>query len=247
MHSSTGLAVSATDMLAMTPPEVLRFLMVRSEPKKHIEFDPGLGLLDLVDEYDRWLAHHLGGEATPEMKEPGRVLWLAQPSGAVPESVPLSVPYRHVVTLAQVAPDVDVAAAALRRGGFLAGDLSAPQRAFLASRLAHARAWIDRFAPEDVRFQVQASLPGAAASAAGARHLGVLADALEAAAWDAETLHNAVYAAAEKAGVPGKVLFEAAYLALLGKPRGPRFGHFAALQDRAFVVGRLREAAAAAD
>ncbi|HEC81068.1 MAG TPA: lysine--tRNA ligase, partial [Thermoplasmatales archaeon] len=52
MHSSKGTAVSAEEMLNMTPPEVLRFMIMKNKPSKHIDFDPGIGLLDLVDEYD---------------------------------------------------------------------------------------------------------------------------------------------------------------------------------------------------
>ncbi|MBN1281157.1 MAG: lysine--tRNA ligase, partial [Candidatus Thermoplasmatota archaeon] len=53
MHSSKGTAVSGEDMLQMTPPEVLRFLIMRNQPNRHIVFDSGLGLLTLVDEYDK--------------------------------------------------------------------------------------------------------------------------------------------------------------------------------------------------
>jgi len=54
MSSSTGVVVSAVDMLQMTPPEVLRFLVMKVNPNKHIDFDPGLGILDLIDRYDHY-------------------------------------------------------------------------------------------------------------------------------------------------------------------------------------------------
>nr|WP_292478688.1 hypothetical protein [Methanothrix sp.] len=31
----------------------MRYLIIRNKPGKHIEFDPGLPLLSLVDEYDQ--------------------------------------------------------------------------------------------------------------------------------------------------------------------------------------------------
>ena len=53
MHSSKGTALSSEEMLRMTPPEVLRFLLMKNQPERHIVFDSGLGLLSLVDEYDK--------------------------------------------------------------------------------------------------------------------------------------------------------------------------------------------------
>jgi lysyl-tRNA synthetase class 1 len=43
---------------------------------------------------------------------------------------------------------------------------------------------------------------------------------------DDKTCSTAVYAAAEKAGVDAKVLFGAAYRALIGKEQGPRLANF---------------------
>ncbi|MDD5446722.1 MAG: lysine--tRNA ligase [Methanocellales archaeon] len=53
MSSSTGTLVSIQEMLDILPPEVLMHLFLRTNPEKHIEFDPGLPLLNLIDEYDR--------------------------------------------------------------------------------------------------------------------------------------------------------------------------------------------------
>ena len=43
MHSSTGVAVSAAEMLRIAPPEALRWLVLKPQPQRHIDFDPGLG------------------------------------------------------------------------------------------------------------------------------------------------------------------------------------------------------------
>ena len=53
MHSSTGLVISAEDMLTMAPPEVIRWIIMKPQPNRHIDFDPGLGLLNMVDRYDK--------------------------------------------------------------------------------------------------------------------------------------------------------------------------------------------------
>ncbi|MDX1612025.1 MAG: lysine--tRNA ligase, partial [Candidatus Thermoplasmatota archaeon] len=74
MHSSTGTGIAAGDVLDVTPPEVLRFFFERYQPNKHVEFDPGMGLLDLVDDYDRvLLEYHETGESG-EINDIDRVL-----------------------------------------------------------------------------------------------------------------------------------------------------------------------------
>ena len=50
MSSSSGVAIPGVAMLKMTPPEVFRFLILRSQPNKHIDFDPGLGRLHIREE-----------------------------------------------------------------------------------------------------------------------------------------------------------------------------------------------------
>ena len=43
-------------------PEILRFLVANSKPNKAIEFDTGMGLVNLADEYERLAARDLDSE-----------------------------------------------------------------------------------------------------------------------------------------------------------------------------------------
>ena len=51
--SSTKDTFPVPDLLAMMPPEVLRYIIIRTRPEKRIHFDPGQTLLTLTDEYER--------------------------------------------------------------------------------------------------------------------------------------------------------------------------------------------------
>ena len=87
MHSSKGTALSAEEMLHMTPPEVLRFLIMKNQPNKHIMFDPGLGLLNLVDEYDHLERVYFGKEEkTRGIKDMKKNYRLSQPEN-IPEKI----------------------------------------------------------------------------------------------------------------------------------------------------------------
>src|SRR5438046_9054121 len=52
MSSSKGNLVSIVNLTQTIPPEVVRYMVFRVKPMRSITFDPGLPLLNLVDEYD---------------------------------------------------------------------------------------------------------------------------------------------------------------------------------------------------
>ena len=47
MSSSSGNTVGPIEALQLVPPEILRFLIANSKPSKAIEFDTGMGLVNL--------------------------------------------------------------------------------------------------------------------------------------------------------------------------------------------------------
>jgi len=244
MHSSTGLAVSAELMLRMVPPEVLRYLLVRQSPRKHIDFDPGLGLLGLADEFDRLERVRSGAEANPgDLTEVERTYELSMP-GQVPDHLPVQVNIRHLVTVVQMADTVEGVEEILRRSGELREDLDDVGRRRLAERVEHVRVWLDEAAPDQVRFQVRPALPeDLALGDEDKAFLGRLADALATAPWDGQSVHDAVHAAAQATGISQGQAFRAVYRTVLGQDRGPRAGFFLASLDRGFVVDRFRAAA----
>ncbi|HVL47754.1 MAG TPA: lysine--tRNA ligase [Candidatus Thermoplasmatota archaeon] len=250
MHSSTGTAVSATDMLAMTPPEVLRFLFMRSQPNRHIDFDTGAWIVDLVNDYDRWeQAYFTGGEAAraeAQFKDLDRTYELSQPSGEIPKEAPPKVPYNHLVLLAQLKSSWDGVLESLVRTEIVPAKLTDEAVEHLKERVAHARWWLERFAPEDAKTEIKKDLAPAMVAgldAAQRAFLGALAAKLADAKWTAEAIHNTVHETSKESGLPGAKGFAALYAAFLGRARGPRAGHLLASLERDFVVGRLKAAA----
>ena len=230
MSSSKGNVLSIGAMLDVVPPEVLRYLVIRERPPKTIGFDPGLPLLQLVD--------HVDGAV--EGASTDRALELSRAGGFEP----VGVPYRHLVVVAQAARfDLERILAVLHRTGY--PDVS---RGAVASRMEYARTWLERFAPEDVRFEVQETLPPEAASldASSRAFLRSLAEVLETAGpLDDTSLHDRIYELAGTVdGTAPKELFRAIYVSLLGKPRGPRAAAFINVLGTTFCAARFREAAA---
>jgi lysyl-tRNA synthetase class 1 len=226
MSSSKGNVLSIGSILEVAPPDVLRYLVIREKPQKTINFDPGRPLLQLVDEVDG-VAASTGDERSLELSRTG--------SGK-----PLGVPSRHMAYVAQAAGfDLDETVEIMRRTGYpeVAEDA-------LRERMVYARKWLESFAPEDDRFTVRDELPQEALALGVEQKsfLGALSDRLED-GMTGEEIHNLIYdLAGEIEGVKPASLFQAIYLALLGKPRGPRAGWFIDLLGPSFCAMRFREA-----
>lgn len=227
MASSKGNVLSIGRALELVPPEVLRYLVLRERPQRTIVFDPGLPLLQLVDEVDD--AESSGRDR--------RAVALSRVAGFRP----VGVPFKHLIVVAQAAGfDLGQTLAILERTGYRGVDPDA-----VRDRMEYARRWLAEYAPEDMRFQVREDLPQEAAglSEGQRRFLGALAGRLEE-GMGGDEVHSLIYeVAAETGGLRPAEAFEALYLVLLGKSRGPRAGFFVSLLGAEFCAGRFRQAA----
>jgi lysyl-tRNA synthetase class 1 len=229
MASSKGNVLSVGRVLEVAPPEALRYLVIRERPQRSISFDPGLPLLQLVDEVD-----DVAAKGRDE-----RALELSR-AGAFRA---VGVPFKHLVVVAQAARfDEQRTLGILRRTGYADAD---PEG--VVGRMAYARRWLELFAPEELRFEVQATLPPEAAelSADQRRFLGRLAERLHD-GLDGQAVHELIWElAGESETTRPADLFRAIYLAVLGKSRGPRAGSFLTVLGADFTVRRFEEASRA--
>lgn len=227
MSSSKGNVLSVHGMLEVMPPEVLRYLILRAPPQRSIKIDPGLPLLQLIDEYDDVEAKN----------RDSRALELSAISGIKP----VRVPYRHMVTVVQVAlGDFDRVVEALQRGGY---GVENPED--LRQRAAYVQRWLETFAPEEMKFCLQEQLPPIIAELTPEQKqaLKLLGERLQA-GMTGEQIHQLIYAIKDQLAMRPDLLFKAIYLALLGKAQGPRAGWFLSTLDTTFVKRRCAEAAA---
>jgi lysyl-tRNA synthetase class 1 len=244
MHGSTGTAVAAEDMLQMTPPEVLRFLIMKTEPARHIDFDTGLGLLDLVDEYDRYerIVFDKEEEATG-IKDVDRIYWLSQPDPTQATTFPVQVPYRHLVTVVQIADTWGGVQDVLRRTGEI-DTLNKFEAGTLKDRVAKVRYWLKHSAPEQVKFEVKHRLPDLPITPEMKSFFTALAGQLREEPWAAENIHQAIYAVAQRQALSPSHAFRFLYRIILGQAGGPRAGYFIHSLGREFILDRLEVAAA---
>jgi lysyl-tRNA synthetase class 1 len=242
MHSSKGTALSGEEMLHMTPPEVLRFLIMRNQPSKHITFDSELGLLTLVDDYDR--EERVYFKAEPEqkgMKDLNKTYTLSQPYD-IPTHIPVQIPYRHLVTLVQIRSTWKEIKDILLRTNQIPATLKKNDEHLLKQRIEHTKYWLEHFAPDVVKFTLQHKLPRIKLTKQQHAFLKELNKNLPTTLWDAEAIHTAIYTASEHEQQPIKNAFQTIYQIFLGQDKGPRAGYFLSNLDKDFVITRVTEA-----
>jgi len=253
MHSSTGVVVTGTDMLRMTPPEVLRFFVARSQPTRHLDMDPGMGILALVDDFDRYEMEYLQkGMSEGDPDDPVRtyLLSLSDPLDNVrvhPDMV--HVPYRHLVTLVQISDDIEVLLEKVKRS-MKVDSIDPVSRRHIEQRIDCVRFWLERFAPEEVKFSLVPELTPEMAERLDEESrmaLHLLKDGFSNIEWDAEAIHSAMYDISRGNGLDPKVSFRALYRVLLDAERGPRLGFFLSTMEKEEVISRLEKAISMVD
>ncbi|MDR3173113.1 MAG: lysine--tRNA ligase, partial [Treponema sp.] len=186
---------------------------------------------------------------------------LTDPRGRpmMPAVKPFQIPFRHLCNLIQIADgDIGKAIVSLARGG----GPRVEQIPGIHARAIRAAYWIDECAPEEFRFRLRSpggepvkaaggpAGPGTAESPefplSGAERAAIrdLRDSVIAkieSYTDDKSCAEAIYRVASDHGMEGKVLFQAAYRALIGKNQGPRLANFLRSIDKDRLLGILAE------
>jgi lysyl-tRNA synthetase class 1 len=224
MSSSKGNVISIADMLKAVPPEVLRYMIFRVDPKKSIGFDPSLPLLNLINEYD--------DINNPNRNEEGFIL------AQITNKPTSPVPFNHMVNVVQIAQDkLEKIKEILVRNNY-----NIEHEDIIKERANYARSWLDKYAPEDIKFKVQDKIPENANSLNEKQKtaLKTLADRLQE-AQTPEQIHELIYKLKEEFSIEPKEIFEAIYISILGKRNGPKVGFFLKSLDSTFVKERFKE------
>jgi len=246
MSSSTGVVVSAVNMLRMTPPEVFRFFVLRNNPNKHLDFDPGLGILNLVDEYDSTETRYFEGSIDDKSKriekieeDLARTYELSQPFD-IPSKPPPHIPYRHLVSVVQIKDDLEGILDILKRTEHFEV-LGNMDEKHLRQRIECVKFWLDNFAPDNVKFSISKEPPKITLDADHKKYLKELSTRLDHGEWTPDVIHNTIYDLAQGQGIKPKNAFQLIYHVILNQKHGPRLGYFLSTLDKEFVVKRINE------
>jgi len=236
MSSSRGIGAAARNIADLLPPEVLRYLLIRPQPKQPVNFEPGEKFITkLFNEFDRthWRTFH-----DPKVSvEDKRVYLLSEIRS---EGAYYDVSFPLILALLQLPHLLSIEAEVEKRKG---APLTEVELAHLRRRIKSAKLWLEHYATEDERIALQDTLPPSAhqLSIPQRAFLHRLAAALETAPTDEEALQGLVFHVARLTPIEQPKAFQAIYQVLLARDSGPKAGNLLAFLDRALVTTRFRE------
>jgi lysyl-tRNA synthetase class 1 len=234
MSSSKGIGASARGMANLLPPEVLRFLMMRTKPNSPVNFDTQEeGIVKLFNEFDRAHTRFQNKQATPDEAMNYRLAI----GGDVEEYRPAN--FQLVSALVQL-PHLDTVKEMEKR---LGPPLTEADRRHLDTRIRSAKEWVENFAAEDEKTRLQETLPARAQELSQAQRafLHGLAEALPSTTWEDDALQAKIFDVARLTPVDQPLAFKALYRVLLDKEAGPKAGNLLAFLERNFVIRRCQE------
>ncbi len=233
MSASKGTGLDAAEGSKVMPAEVLRYFILRAAPSKRLYFDPENGVVQLTDEYAAFASKE---DKTEDDKQ---LLYLC--TRGLDHKTVSRVPFSHLVASYQAALKDDAKTLAIIARTEHA-NVVAEEGDIIVAELRFIDEWLQRWAPDDVKFSLADGVDASQFSDAQKAYLSQLADAIASAPADADGawFHQAIYQFKETAGLEPKLLFTTLYQALIAKDSGPRAGWFLSILPRDWLIKRLR-------
>ncbi len=232
MHSSTGINISASDMIKTIPPAILRFVMARSSPSRHIDFDPGLGMLSMMDEFERYQDEYFSGK---EMEEDQRRIVENSLIDLHKKAYPVS--FRHLVTLVQIYTRQDEIIRAAK-----ASVNEEIDEKDIMTEISYAKNWLASYAPDTLKFKLSDLDEKVDLTADEKKVLEKFLESADSITWESSEIHNGVHEILKELGVAPEKGFSAFYRVLINKERGPRLGYFLYNLGKEYTINRIKNA-----
>jgi lysyl-tRNA synthetase, class I len=240
MSSSKGVGASAKEVAALLPPELLRFLMLRTQPRTAINFSPNYETITrLFRDYDNLIDKY---RANPELSEDLMSLLYAQPDEKIDPFQPFD--FSTLISLLQL-PHLDIQQEIAKRSPANVSDLDRQQ---VDQRIQVGRKWLEDYADPEEKLELYVDTMPSTASQLDVVQINYLQKLIptlqELSAWDGDTLQTALFAVSkdESIGITQPIAFQAIYRCFTGKERGPKAGALLSYLDRDLVIQRLQNA-----
>lgn len=231
MHSSSGVVVEASEMIRFAPPQILRFLIARSQPGRHITFDPEAGLLNLIDEYERYEKAYVRNE---DMEDDTRRVYEFSRLSESTEEIS-QIGFRHLVTLVQIYPNEEDLLEVLKRSS----DSITGITPVLEENISAIMTWLENYAPENVKFTLLDLHQKVELTEKEKSVVMSFLTAMEDLEWSADSIHNRIHQIIKDSGMKPQEGFASFYKVLIGAQRGPRLGYFLSTLGKEYARDRI--------
>ena len=227
MSSSTGNTIGPQEALQLVPPEILRYLIASTKPKKAITFDPGMSLVELADEYERQVARDLDSEMKNSELSRRQKVAIEDAEGAlrmskISDQSSSNVSFRHLALLAQVKSDNEIIATIGTEN---------------LGKLERMKNWINGpYFPEQLKITIsEQPIPGLDKSISNSLHR-VFSECN----WDIDGITEAIKSAIKDDQIPPRDCYRTLYTAVIGKEKGPKIAPIISELSRDKVLSLLQ-------
>lgn len=225
MSSSKGIGTSAKEVAEILPPELLRFLLVRTPIETHLDFDPyGDTILNLFDDYDRCLSAYFDklennipdGKQGEVLADFARIIELSEvrPNPTKRLFLPR---FRTLVNLIKTSADL-LSFFEKQKGTPLSSD----EKEILEEREVYARVYLEQYADNESKIELLQTNPGDIVLTDKQKlFLNELTEALKD-NLSKDDIQTAIFDVLKKNNLSPRDVFSAFYQVVIGKPAGPR-------------------------
>ena len=248
MSTSEGIVFTPRKFLEIAPPELFRFIVLRTEPTRayNIQTDR---IPDLIDEFEKLERVYYGlEEADEERKNLAQLIYPLCVAGPVSKDYIPKLSFRFSVTTSQMVEllgeeiIMDRCRELLKKQYGLEEVPEAAMR-LVPQRLRRAKNWALQFGSDRDRIEVSEHVPESVVSTLtdqDKEFLAAFVSVLESRKLDDEEMQAAVFEKAREVGIKEKRAFVVLYRITISRKSGPRLGPFLNLLGNDWVAARIR-------
>ena len=223
ISSSLGNVITLSEALEVYAPEVVRFLFAGTRPNTEFAISFDLDVVKIYEDFDRLEEKYYNNDIDEKGK---RIYELS--CVKIGKRKPERIGFRHLTMLLQIHSDVKK----------ISKDKDILERAKCAKN------WIEKYAPEEFKFEVHEKISKDILKLLSKKQkesLILLKGILEKKKFLEQDLFNEFYEICKKAEISNIEFFKGAYLAIIGKEKGPRLAGFILAIGKEKVVKLLKE------
>lgn len=226
ISSSGGEVADLYDVLAIYPPEIVRYLFVGTRPNSEFAISFDLDVLKIYEDYDNCERIYFGILPVKEQRKEkeDRIYELSQVDGSkIPTEAGYQIPFRHLCNLLQIFNGDEEKVFSRLEG------ITESQKERLRVRMQCAKNWLRDYAPEDFKFALSSESDALVELADNEKKAvqdfaGYIESYLD--KMSEKEFSNYIYQAAGDNGLESGDFFRVVYMVLIGKEKGPKLANF---------------------
>ncbi len=247
MSTSEGIVFIPKTWLLIAPPELYRFLMLKTDLARAINIQPDR-IPDMIDEYERFERTYYGLEdVDDERLMLSKTLYPLCVQNEVSEEYIPKLSFKFAVVLGQLKDvlGLDVVIEKCKevmRKQYNISEIPKASMDLIPIRLERARNWVKMFGSTRDQIEVHEEIPDTILSTfkeEDKTFLRDFANALKNGPLDDEEIQAQIFETARNAGIKDRRAFIALYRLLISSKSGPRLGPFLNLLGLDWVIKRI--------